>query len=64
MGLKRPAGKTGKPYAGKLARTVWSGGKVVKPYLSLQNYLTLPLGRTKHSGDLFTGYAAVGVEEA
>ena len=29
-----------------------------------QNYLTFPLGRTKHSGHLFTGYAAVGVEEA
>jgi hypothetical protein len=28
-------GPTGKPCAGKLARTVWSGGKTVRSYLSL-----------------------------
>ena len=47
FGLVRPAvgddqsarskyyGPTGKPRAGKLACAVWSGGKAVRPYLSL-----------------------------
>jgi hypothetical protein len=29
-------GRTGKPGAVKVARPVWSGGKAVRPYLSLQ----------------------------
>jgi len=29
------SGPTGKPRAAKVARAVWSGGKAVKPYLSL-----------------------------
>ena len=29
------SGPTGKRSAGKLARSVWSGGKAVRPYLSL-----------------------------
>ena len=32
-------GPTGKPCAGKLARTVWSGGKTVRSYLSLFDVL-------------------------
>ena len=36
MNRQRLAGKTGKPNAGKLARSVWSGGKVAKPDLSFR----------------------------
>ena len=33
--LPESTGPTGKRSAGKLACSVWSGGKAVKPYLSL-----------------------------
>ena len=33
--LAQYVGPTGKPGAVKVARPVWSGGKAVKPYLSL-----------------------------
>ena len=38
-------GPTGKRSAGKLACSVWSGGKAVRPYLSLLG--TLPVARSR-----------------
>jgi hypothetical protein len=43
--LGQYVGPTGKPGAVKVARPVWSGGKAVKPYLSLP-FETILLGRT------------------
>jgi len=58
--LAQYVGPTGKPGAVKVARPVWSGGKAVRPYLSLP-FHTIPHRMLTGKTDVVRSFCMSGV---